>query len=171
MKYQIMFALLMAGFALAQDPAPPVAQDAAPAAPDKFRTGLEPYAGMAYITEDFDSANDQLGVIVGSDYWFTENIGIYADALSLDHDHTLVDRASGGLKLRAPIGTSPFAVGTEIGYGYEFERQEQSSNAGAFVEGRWNRAVLRLGGRVEADVEDFGSNSRFVFPVTLGFNF
>ena len=65
--------------------------------------------------------NTRLGIGAGVNYFFTQNLGISAEASSEDTHGSLIDSASANMTLRLPLGQSGFAPYVFGGGGRHFE--------------------------------------------------
>src|ERR1039457_4941370 len=65
--------------------------------------------------------NTRLGAGAGINYFFTQNIGISAEAYSENTSGTFIDNASANLTLRLPLGQSGFAPYAFGGGGRQFD--------------------------------------------------
>ena len=86
--------------------------------------------------------NTRLGAGAGVNYFFTQNIGISAEAYSENTTGTFIDNASASLTLRLPLGQSGFAPYVFGGGGRQFDvLKNWFAQAGAGIEYRFTPQV------------------------------
>lgn len=147
-----------------------------------YQSGVEFGAGLVFSTQDFDKENTDLGSTAGLDVFLSRNFALTGEVTTYDKDEKEIDRVGGGIKLRAPLGdiklldfmgkfSDPFAIGTAWGYGWTTETRTHRGYAGLYLEARYKHVGIQAGGRLDVDLESFGQDSAFVFPVTFNVNF
>lgn len=81
-----------------------------------------------------------VGTQLGADYFVTRNLGLGARAELNDFTHSVIDRASGRLTVRAPLWDRVSPYGYAEG-GYQFERERVFAGAGGGVEFRFTKGA------------------------------
>ena len=107
---------------------------------DAFGTASLGKYTIEHVSEARVRHNTRLGVGVGVNYFFTQNIGIGGDAYSENTSGAFIDDASGSVILRLPLGQSGFSPYVFGGGGGQFDRQHLTfAQAGAGLEFRFTQ--------------------------------
>lgn len=80
-----------------------------------------------------------IGTVIGGDYFLTRSLGLGARAELTDFTHSVIDRGSGRITLRAPVWDRVAPYGYLDG-GYNFERDRVFAGAGGGLEFRFTKA-------------------------------
>jgi hypothetical protein len=109
---------------------------------DAFGTGSIGKYTIEHISNNRVRHNGRLGVGAGVNYFFTEYLGIGADAYSENTTAEFIDDASGNFILRIPIGETGLAPYAYAGGGEQFDRTHLTfAQAGAGLEFRFTPHV------------------------------